>query len=61
MSPRYRGYGRISITMPTRILRRIDNLAKDVELSRSEVITDLCLHCLDDEEIIDEIYPYEEE
>lgn len=61
MSPRYRGYRRISITMPTRVLRRIDKLAKEVELSRSEVITDLCQFCLDDEEVIDEIYPYEEE
>lgn len=61
MKPRYRGYRRISITMPARILRRINNLARDVELSRSEVITDLCTYCLDDEEIIDEIYPYEEE
>ena len=61
MSPRYRGYRRVSITMPTRVLRRINNLARDVELSRSEVITELCLHCLNDEGIIDEIYPYEEE
>jgi len=47
--------------MPARILRRINRLAREVELSRSEVITDLCTYCLDDEEIIDEIYPYEEE
>jgi len=47
--------------MPTRVLRRIDKLAKEVELSRSEVITNLCEFCLDDEEVIDEIYPYEEE
>ena len=58
---RYRGYRRISITMPTRVLRRINKLAREVELSRSEVITDLCKFCLDDEEVIDEIYPYEEE
>lgn len=58
---RYRGYRRVSITMPARVLRRINNLAREVELSRSEVITDLCEYCLDDEEIINEIYPYEEE
>ena len=59
--PRYRGYRRISITMPTRVLRRINKLAREVELSRSEVIKDLCEFCLDDEEVINEIYPYEEE
>lgn len=57
---RYRGYRRISITVPARVLRRIDKLTRDVELSRSEVITELCNYCLNDEEIIDEIYPYEE-
>ena len=46
--------------MPARVLRRIDNLTRDVELSRSEVIADLCNYCLNDEEIVDEIYPYEE-
>lgn len=51
----------MSITMPSRILREIDKLAKEVELSRSEVITDLCRYCLGLEEIIDDIYPYEEE
>lgn len=51
----------MSITMPSRILRKVDNLAKEVELSRSEVIADLCRYCLDVEEIIDDIYPYEEE
>lgn len=58
---RYRGYRRVSITMPTRVLRRIDKLTREVELSRSEVITNLCEFCLDNEEVIDEIYPYEEE
>jgi metal-responsive CopG/Arc/MetJ family transcriptional regulator len=58
---RYRGYRRVSITMPTRVLRRINKLAREVELSRSEVITDLCEFCLDDDEVIDKIYPYEDE
>jgi metal-responsive CopG/Arc/MetJ family transcriptional regulator len=61
MSPRLRGYSRVSITMLSRILKGIDNLADEVELSRSEVISDLCEHCLRDEKIIDKIYPYEEE
>lgn len=61
MSWRIRGYRRVTITMPSRILRRINSLADDVEISRSEVITDLCEYCLDrPEEVIDEIYPYEE-
>ena len=58
---RYRGYKRVSITMPSRIVRRIDKLADEVELSRSEVIADLCRYCLEDQEVIDEIYPYEED
>lgn len=61
MSHRYRGYKSVSITMPSRVLKRIDDLADEVQLSRSEVITHLCEYCLDDEKIIDEIYPYEEE
>lgn len=47
--------------MPSRVLHRIDKLAEETELSRSEVITDLCMYCLDDDEIINEIYPFEEE
>jgi metal-responsive CopG/Arc/MetJ family transcriptional regulator len=58
---RFRGYKSISITMPSRVLKRLDDLADEVQLSRSEVITHLCEYCLDDDEIIDEIYPYEEE
>jgi metal-responsive CopG/Arc/MetJ family transcriptional regulator len=61
MPRRLRGYRNVSITVPSRILYKIDQLADETQLSRSEVITDLCAYCLDDEEIIDEIYPYEEE
>lgn len=61
MCPRLRGYSRVSITMLSRILKKIDGLAEEVELSRSEVIADLCEYCLDHEKIIDELYPYEEE
>jgi metal-responsive CopG/Arc/MetJ family transcriptional regulator len=61
MSRRLKGYGRVSITLPTRVLRNIDDLADEVGLSRSEVIADLCEYCLDNKEIIDEIYPFEEE
>lgn len=61
MCPRLRGYSRVSITMVSRILKKIDDLAEEVELSRSEVISDLCEYCLGDEKIIDELYPYEEE
>lgn len=61
MTPRFRGYKSVSITMPSHVLKRIDDLVGEVQLSRSEVITHLCEYCLDDEEIIDEIYPYEEE
>jgi metal-responsive CopG/Arc/MetJ family transcriptional regulator len=58
---RYRGYKQISITMPARTLRRIDKLSDEVELSRSEVVAELCDYCLNDDDIIDEIFPYEEE
>lgn len=57
---RFRGYKRISITIPSRTLRGIEDLAKEVDLSRSEVIADLCEYCLEEEKVIDEIYPYEE-
>ena len=36
-------------------------LLQESGVTGSEVITDLCTYCLDDKEIIDEIYPYEEE
>ena len=58
---RYKGYKRISITIPTRTLKRIDKLSEEVELARSEVIKDLCEFCLNDRDFIDIIYPHEEE
>jgi metal-responsive CopG/Arc/MetJ family transcriptional regulator len=58
---RYKGYKRISITIPAWTLRKIDKLADEVALSRSEVIAELCKYCLNDPDIIDDIYPYEEE
>jgi len=61
MSHRFRGYTRVSITIPSRILKRIDDLADETELSRSEIITHLCEYCLGHEDIIDELYPYEED
>ena len=47
--------------MPARILHKIDELAEEVGLSRSEVISELCEYCLESDEIINEIYPFEEE
>jgi len=61
MSRRLRGYRSVSITMPSRVLYKVDQLVEETGLSRSEVITDLCMYCLGDDDIVNEIYPYEEE
>jgi hypothetical protein len=45
--------------MPARVLRRIEDLATEVELPRSEVVSELCDYCLHNKEIIDEIFPWE--
>lgn len=51
---------KISITLPQWIIEDVDELSADVGITRSEVIADILRHVLRDEELLDEIYPFEE-
>lgn len=53
--------GQITITMPQFIIDDIDELAKEIEISRSEVIADILRGVLRDEESLNKIYPLEDE
>ena len=52
---------KVSISLPKKILSEVDEIAKAVEISRSEVIADVLDYVVKDEEIISKIYPLEEE
>lgn len=58
---RKKRYFKTLVTLPVSLIERLDDLAEEVGLSRGEVISDICRYVLDDEELIDEIYPYEED
>jgi len=51
---------KISITLPQWIIEDVDELSADVGITRSEVIADILRHVLRDEELLNEIYPFEE-
>lgn len=51
----------LTIDLPNWIIEDIDDLAKETETSRSEIIKEILEYVLDDEELIDEIFPPEAE
>ena len=51
----------VTITLPAYLLKDVDELAEETELNRSDIIEVLLDHCFDNPEIIDELFPYEEE
>jgi metal-responsive CopG/Arc/MetJ family transcriptional regulator len=51
----------VTITLPAYLLDNIDELAKETELNRSDIMEMLLDYCFDHSEIIDEVFPYEEE
>jgi metal-responsive CopG/Arc/MetJ family transcriptional regulator len=52
---------KLGITLPAYLVEQIDQLADEVETFRSEVISMLVEYCFDHAEIIDELFPLEEE
>jgi metal-responsive CopG/Arc/MetJ family transcriptional regulator len=52
---------KVTITLPTYLLQEVDGLAEEAETFRSDVITSILDYVFDNEEILDEIFPYEEE
>lgn len=52
---------RMSISLSEWIVEEIENLAEEVEASKSEVIEDILSYVLENEELLNEIFPYEEE
>lgn len=51
----------VTITLPAYLLHNIDELAEETELNRSDIMEMLLDYCFDHSEIIDEVFPYEEE
>lgn len=51
----------VTITLPAYLLDNIDELAEETELNRSDIMEMLLDYCFDHSEIIDEVFPYEEE
>jgi metal-responsive CopG/Arc/MetJ family transcriptional regulator len=52
---------KVTITIPEYLLKVVDEMADDIESFRSEVITDLLVYCFDHEEVLNEVFPVEEE
>jgi metal-responsive CopG/Arc/MetJ family transcriptional regulator len=52
---------KVTITLPRWLLEEIDQVVDEAETFRSEVIAMLCEYCFDHEEIIEELFPLEEE
>jgi metal-responsive CopG/Arc/MetJ family transcriptional regulator len=51
----------VTITLAAYLLDDIDDLAKETDLTRSDVIEALLDHCFENDDIIDEVFPYEED
>ncbi len=58
---RKRVFEKVLVTLPSKLVGELDALCDEVGTNRSKVISDICEYVLDDETIIDEIYPLEEE
>lgn len=58
---------KVTVTIPRWILESIDEVAEDIEGSRSDVVSGLLAHCFQDEgddshdSILDTVFPYDEE
>jgi predicted transcriptional regulator len=50
----------ISITLPRDLLYELDELAKELEFSRSDVIEEILQYCFELNLIDEEIFPFEE-
>lgn len=49
---------KVTVTIPRWMLEAIEEVAEDIEGSRSDVVVALLDHCFQDEEILDEVFPY---
>jgi len=52
---------RIIANLPKWVVDELDSLADETETSRGEVLKEILEHVLNDEELVDEIFPEEEE
>lgn len=51
----------VTITMPQYVLDDVDELAEEIEISRSEVIADILRVVLRNEDMLNQVYPLEED
>lgn len=52
---------KLLISLREDLVDELDDIAEEVEASRSDVIRDILDYVLDHEEILNDIFPYEEE
>lgn len=52
--------GKIMLYLPPRLVRILDELAKELSVSRNAVVRALLSHVLEHPEIINEVFPLEE-
>ena len=52
---------KISITLPEDMVEELDKLSEEADTDRSDVIESFLEHCLGNEEIIETVFPLEEE
>lgn len=52
---------KVTITLPAYLTDDVDELAGETDQTRSDVIEALLVYCFAHSDIIDEIFPYEEE
>lgn len=52
---------KVTVTIPRWILHAVDDVAGDIEGSRSDVVTELLAHCFQEDDILDEVFPYEDD
>jgi metal-responsive CopG/Arc/MetJ family transcriptional regulator len=52
---------KVTITLPEYVVEDIDDLSEEVGITRSEVICDILRAVLKDKEILNEIFPFEDE
>lgn len=53
--------GQITVTMPQWVIDGVDELADEIEISRSEIIADILETVLENEDMLNEVYPLEDD
>lgn len=52
---------KVTITLQRWVLEAVDSLADEIGGSRSDVISELLAYCFQKEEVVNEVFPYEDD